>query len=259
MHRLGTLSGLCAAGLLLFSAPAVLCARADAAPSVADACLPAIAAAERQVHLPPKLLDAIALVESGRLDPATGRIKPWPWSINADGVDHVYATKAEAIAAVRQFQAQGVRSIDVGCMQISLLHHPDAFASLDEAFDPAANAAYGARFLASLYRQMGSWPLAAAAYHSQTPDIGRSYASRVMAIWPLAARFGGAAALGQPIPVAIDYSKYTPAFAASLRRQAQDRARLNARFGGPIRLESGPITPARDRRAARRQPSAWRG
>ena len=51
---------------------------------------------------------------------------------------------------MRAVQAQGVRSIDIGCMQVNLMHHPNAFATLDAAFDPLANALYAARFLTEL-------------------------------------------------------------------------------------------------------------
>ena len=71
--------------------------------------------------------------------------------------------RREAVAAVRGLQARGVRSIDVGCMQVNLMHHPDAFPSLDVAFDPQANAAYAARFLKELYAQTGDWTRATAA------------------------------------------------------------------------------------------------
>ena len=84
---------------------------------------------------------------------------------------------------MRAVQAQGVRSIDVGCMQVNLMHHPNAFASLDAAFDPTANALYAARFLNTLYGTSGSWVQATAAYHSQTPAIGADYQQRVMARW----------------------------------------------------------------------------
>ena len=112
-------------------------------------CRAAIGQAERERGIPPRLLAAIGRVESGRRDPATGATHPWPWAINAEGRGSFYPDKAAAIAAVRALQAQGVRSIDVGCLQINLRHHPEAFASLEEAFDPLANARYGARFLAS--------------------------------------------------------------------------------------------------------------
>ncbi|MEJ1977686.1 MAG: transglycosylase SLT domain-containing protein [Acetobacteraceae bacterium] len=48
------------------------------------------------------------------------------------------------------------------------MHHPDAFATLDEAFDPQANAQYAAVFLQRLHVMTGDWSAAAAAYHSMT-------------------------------------------------------------------------------------------
>ena len=74
--------------------------------------------------------------------PADRRVHPWPWTINAEGQGLFYDTKAQAVAAVRALQARGVRSIDVGCMQVNLMHHPDAFPTLEQAFDPQTNAAY---------------------------------------------------------------------------------------------------------------------
>ena len=146
-------------------------------------CRAAIRAAERAAGIPRQLMAAIGRVESGRREP-DGRINPWPWSINAEGVDHVFETKAEAIAAVRALQAQGVRSIDVGCMQVNLLHHPDAFPTLEQAFDPVANAAYAARFLLQLHQETGPWPTATAWYNSATPELGADYQRRVAAVWP---------------------------------------------------------------------------
>ena len=139
-------------------------------------CDAAIEAAAKLPGRPPdKLLAAIARVESGRLDGATGRVRPWPWTINVDGIGYFYDTKEQVIGAVQALQAKGKRSIDVGCLQVNLLHHPTAFAGLDEAFDPAANARYAVRFLVSLYGMTKDWPLATAYYHSSTPDRGEEY------------------------------------------------------------------------------------
>ncbi len=146
-------------------------------------CRQAIRAAEQAAAIPSQLMAAIGRVESGRRD-AAGVVHPWPWSINVEGADHIYETKAEAIAAVRGFQARGIKSIDVGCMQVNLMFHPTAFASLDQALDPAANAAYAARYLRELFVQTGSWPKATAAYHSATPELGTPYQQKVAAIWP---------------------------------------------------------------------------
>jgi hypothetical protein len=147
-------------------------------------CRPAIDLAERRHAIPPRLLHAIGRVESGRVDAASGQVAPWPWTINAEGEGRYFDSKAQAIAAVNALRARGVRSIDVGCMQVNLAHHPDAFASLEQAFDPAANADYAARFLRRLFEQTGAWPKAAAHYHSATPELGEAYRKRVMAAWP---------------------------------------------------------------------------
>ena len=177
--------------LLLFMLPAAASAGSPPAmPSPSAYCDAAIASAERTIRLPPRVLSAIAEVESGRPDADTGALHPWPWTINAEGRGQFFASKAEAIAAVRALQLQGMRSIDVGCMQVNLMHHPNAFASLDEAFDPQSNALYAARFLNTLYVASGSWLQAIAAYHSETPAIGDDYRRRVMARLQLPGRQG---------------------------------------------------------------------
>ena len=145
-------------------------------------CTTAIAGAERASAAPEGLMHAIGAMESGRRDPA-GRLVAWPWTINAEGVGSYFASKGEAIAAVLALQAQGVRSIDVGCMQVNLMHHSLAFASLNDAFDPAINARYAGSFLQRLLGQTGSWPAATAGYHSLTPELGEPYARKVMSIW----------------------------------------------------------------------------
>lgn len=146
-------------------------------------CRAAISAAEREINIPAGLLHAISRVESGRRDPETGEVGPWPWVINAEGQGRFFPDKPAAIAAVRELQARGVRIIDVGCMQVNLFHHATAFANLEEAFDPAANARYAARFLNRLYEQSGNWETAAGHYHSQTPDRAEGYRARVLAAW----------------------------------------------------------------------------
>ena len=149
-------------------------------------CRDAIRHDEAAFGIPASLMGAIGLVESGRRMP-DGEVAAWPWSINAQGVGHVYESKAEAVAAVRSLQAAGVQSIDVGCMQVNLMYHPDAFATLDEAFDPVRNAAYAAKFLTELRAQTGNWEQATADYHSATPELGLPYARKVVSMMSEAA------------------------------------------------------------------------
>jgi hypothetical protein len=156
----------------------------DIAASQADPaqlCRAAIAASERNTRIPDAFLSAMGRIESGRA--SGGTLSPWPWTVNAAGQGHFYPTKQAAIAAVRQFQAAGIRSVDVGCLQVNLFYHPEAFASLDQAFDPAANAAFAAKLLLDLFAATGSWPRAAAAYHSLTPALGLAYQQKVLEQW----------------------------------------------------------------------------
>jgi hypothetical protein len=161
--------------------------------SPGEQCRGAIATAERGHAIPAQLMAAIGRVESGRRDPGSGAWGAWPWTINAEGQGFYFNTKAEAIKAVETLQARGVRSIDVGCMQVNLMHHPTAFANLDMAFEPAVNTDYAARFLVQLHGQTGDWTRATANYHSANPAEGEPYAAKVAAIWPEEQRKAGLA------------------------------------------------------------------
>ena len=151
-------------------------------PSPSQLCESAVVSAEQTGRLPERMMQAIAVVESGRLD-GSGVARPWPWTINVEGQGFFYPSKQQAVDAVRALQARGVRSIDVGCMQINLMFHPTAFTSLEQAFDPNANAQFAARFLNALYGGSHNWQAAIAAYHSETPALGAEYRQRVMARW----------------------------------------------------------------------------
>ena len=108
----------------------------------------------------------------GVRDATFGRVVPSPWAIDVGGQPHLKESKAEAVQEVLALQSKGVRNIDVGCFQINLQNHPNAFADLEQAFDPMTNAQYAARFLSSLHDRLGGWQDAVAAYHSVTPLAG---------------------------------------------------------------------------------------
>ena len=151
-----------------------------------NACEQAGIAAEQAAGLPSGLLLAIGQVESGRWDAARGRVTARPWTINAAGKGQWFDTKDSAIETVRGLSEAGTRSIDVGCFQINLLYHPAAFASLEQAFDPDANARYAARFLLSLFGRTGTWEAATEAYHSADPVSGFTYRRQVFSAWSAA-------------------------------------------------------------------------
>jgi hypothetical protein len=151
--------------------------------SVRALCSTHAAAQERANQIPQGLVQAVALAESGRWLAEDQATEPWPWTVTS-GADSFYLpTKDAAIAKVRELKASGRTNIDVGCMQINLHYHPKAFASLDQAFDPVANVAYGTRFLKELRLQTRSWGKATAYYHSQNGTRGNAYRDKVYKFW----------------------------------------------------------------------------
>ncbi|MDX2113235.1 MAG: transglycosylase SLT domain-containing protein [Alphaproteobacteria bacterium] len=171
------------AGLMVAAISLPAAAQTDTLIEGAKLCTRQMPRYEREYGIPNHLLSAIASTESGRYHRGLKITVPWPWTINVEGKGYYFDSKQEAIAAVKRYRAKGARSIDVGCMQVNLLHHPEAFASLEQAFDPAVNVAYAASFLRNLYEEEKSWKTAASHYHSKTPSRGTAYAGNVYNHW----------------------------------------------------------------------------
>ena len=143
-------------------------------------CTVALRLAERRYHLPSGLLVSVARAESGRPIKSLTDVRPWPWTINADGTGLFFDSKAAAISWM-QDQAPNHSLVDVGCMQVDLHYHPNAFISMDDAFDPTANADYAARLLVHLHRSEahGRWDIAIGLYHSHTSQLAAEFRDRV--------------------------------------------------------------------------------
>jgi hypothetical protein len=138
-------------------------------------CALAAAKAESAHRLPTNLLQAMAAVESGW----------WPWAVRAGGVGYMPATRTEAVALVKRLRARGAKDIIVGCLQLNLRYHADAFDTLEEALEPSSNAGYAGSFLHSLYD--GSWWNAVARYQGGTSAARRAYVTKVATVWQQAA------------------------------------------------------------------------
>ncbi len=152
-------------------------------PARSAICEAAAATAEQDTALPSGLLAAISRIESGGRSAKAVTDQGWPWTVNSLGQGQRFPTKGEAITYARVLLLAGVRSIDVGCFQINLRWHPAAFASLEDAFDPATNARYAAAFLISLRGDELGWSGAIARYHSQSPSVGGPYEALVAEAW----------------------------------------------------------------------------
>ncbi len=167
-------------------------------------CIKAFTKAERKYGIPKHLLMAVANTESGRYNSAIKRVVPWPWTTNIKGAGAYYDSYGEAVSTVQRAKANGKKSIDVGCMQINLKHHPEAFNSIQDAFDPEKNVNYAAKFLRSNYDEFKSWSKAIGAYHSRTPSRSSKYYALVRKRWSDIRRDVGGSQLEATEYAAID-------------------------------------------------------
>jgi len=170
-------------GLCFIWAQSAFAANAQRIAKQAKTCDVAIQYQERRLGIPKGLLSAISLAESGRWNEANGATIAWPWTVTTGGKGYFLPNRMDAIAYVKSLQADGVKNIDVGCLQINLKYHPGAFVSIAQAFDANANAAYAANFLAERFALSKSWIKAAGDYHSTTPALNKTYRKRVAKLW----------------------------------------------------------------------------
>lgn len=166
--------------LLRFAGLAVLLAwlplRAVAALNGADICEQVAQQASAETGVPAEILAALTLTETGRR--RDGEVRPWAWSVNAEGAGTWFDDPAAALRFAQDRVAQGRTNVDIGCFQINFRWHGENFASVGEMFDPLANARYAARFVANLHAEMGDWRTAAGAFHSRRPQDANRYLAR---------------------------------------------------------------------------------
>ncbi len=213
-------------GVLAAPLPGPSPARANPAQAFDNAwnlCRLETARTERRMAIPRHLLTAISLAESGRRDDANGVNVAWPWTVTSGGQGRFFDTKAEALAEVEILMTQGVRNIDVGCMQVNLFYHGSAFETLNEAFDPRANTTYAATYLKTMHAATGDWTEAAGYYHSTTPERNGPYKEKVLTFWR---RQGGGPGGGTAVAARTPGTKVKRFISIDHARMA----RLNARF-----------------------------
>lgn len=139
---------------------------------------------EKKYKLPANSLHAISLQESAKKHSRHDIAVVWPWTVmdNKEGKSYHFPNQTEAIKYVRKQFAYGNNNLDVGCMQINLKHHPEAFSSLAQAFSPSSNINYAAFFLSENVKKLGSIDKAIGRYHSATDHLADRYKSNVSRI-----------------------------------------------------------------------------
>ncbi|WP_316014077.1 lytic transglycosylase domain-containing protein [Roseobacter sp. HKCCA0434] len=195
---------------------------AQADPAICEASATEAAAAH---DVPPDVLHAITLTETGRT--RDDAFRPWPWTINLEGQGHWFDDRQSAEAFARQALSDGRTSFDVGCFQLNWRWHGEYFGTVTAMFDPSANADYAARYLASHYAERGDWSAAAGRYHSGTPEHARRYRARFDTI---------RADLPTQIAEALE-----PPVPASPVRTASTSGLLTRATGPLLRRATGPL------------------
>lgn len=166
------LSAACVFGALLLLSPS-LQARPMVSSSPDADCLAPIVQAEKDYKLPPGLLLAVALVESG------GGGVPQPHILNVGGRVLFPKTEADAARHLRDAQGKVRGKVMAGCMQLSLSHHKGAFTPLEKIVNPEANVRYAAKLLLRLRAASGSWAGAVAQYNGGNRKTAHLYQCKV--------------------------------------------------------------------------------
>ena len=136
--------------------------------------------------IPARLFYAVALTESRRATDS-GRILPWPWSLNVKGQSLRFPSHKAAWAALQSFLNQGIQRIDVGLLQIHWRYHTAHLGNAWKALEPYHNLRVGAQILRDQYNRSGDWLVAAGHYHNpgKTPrqrHLAATYRKRVTAM-----------------------------------------------------------------------------
>ncbi len=138
-----------------------------------ESCLEHIGAAETQLGIPKGLVLSISLVESA-LNGA-----PYPYAMNVRGRT-IYDRSARAAARhLRDRAGRLNRHIFVGCMQLSLTYHHQAFQPVERIIAPHDNVWYGAQYLRRLHGRVGSWTRALQRYQGGTRRQQSAYVCKV--------------------------------------------------------------------------------
>lgn len=135
-----------------------------------DSCMAYAEKAEKMFAIPPYMLQAVIMTESG------GN----PNALNLDGQPLFPDTAVEA-AKVLGARLPNVRNADVGCGQISLRYHPEYFRNRPSlALDPWFNVVYASKYLIDNKKKFGNWTKAVAYYHSDDPSRQKEYVCKVV-------------------------------------------------------------------------------
>lgn len=134
--------------------------------------------------VPPAILYAVALAESGKGIPSLPARRPWPWTLNIAGQGSYYPTRRAAWRALDASLAAGESRVDIGLMQVNWHFHQQRLRNSWLALAPDHNLAVAAEILRACYARYGDWWMGVGCYHAPN-DAKRAgrYTERVRKAW----------------------------------------------------------------------------
>ena len=138
---------------------AAICSAASPA-AATNVCEREMAGASAKHGIPLGVLYAVGITESGN------RGSLHPYAMNIGGKAYFGTNAADVMGRLALAQRNGVKLVDLGCMQINHHYHRAKFSSLEGMSDPRQNVEYATLFLKELKAREGSWTLAVARYHA---------------------------------------------------------------------------------------------
>jgi len=133
--------------------------------------------------LDPYILYAVALVESARINARLAA--PWPWALNRQGRPIIPSSRLEARGILNDALNKGIRSIDVGLMQVNVRWNGHRVHRPDDLLDPETNIRVGADVLTeAIDSAPGDLALGIGRYHTgwRNDTDAYRYGRRVLAI-----------------------------------------------------------------------------
>lgn len=133
--------------------------------------------------LDPYILYAVALVESAQINARLAA--PWPWALNRQGRPIIPSSRLEARGILNDALNKGIRSIDVGLMQVNVRWNGHRVHRPDDLLDPETNIRVGADVLTeAIDSAPGDLALGIGRYHTgwRNDTDAYRYGRRVLAI-----------------------------------------------------------------------------
>ncbi|OYZ95812.1 MAG: hypothetical protein B7X99_14845 [Rhizobiales bacterium 17-65-6] len=135
------------------------------AASTSNVCERELARASAVYNIPLPVLYAVGLQESG----INGHLQQY--MLNVAGKDYLATSLPDAMRAFNEARAQGIKLIDVGCLQVNYYYHGKKFRSVEQMFNPRLNVDVAAQELRDWRKSQGNWTMAVARYNASKHNV----------------------------------------------------------------------------------------